>query len=264
LRISLVTPSFNQVQFVGRTIDSVLAQSGDFDLDYFVIDGGSTDGTLDLLRHYEGRLGWVSEKDRGQSDAINKGLRRAQGDVVGWLNSDDLLLPGALARVAAAFEAHPQAGWVHGRCEIIDPNDRVIRRWISAYKHWCSRRYSYEQLLTENFVSQMTVFWRRSLMEQVGYLDPELHFTMDYDYWLRLAKHGPPVYIPERIACFRWYPASKSGAQFRKQFDEDREVARRHAPDRPWLHRLKWYKATRAVVIYRALAWLRGVFRRAG
>jgi glycosyltransferase involved in cell wall biosynthesis len=261
LRVSVVTPSFNQAQFIDRTIQSVLGQAGDFDLEYLVMDGGSSDGTLDVLRRYQGRLDWVSEPDAGQSDAINKGLRRVGGDVVGWLNSDDVLRPGALARVTAAFAAHPEAGWVHGRCDIIDPDDRVIRRWLAAYKDWCSRRYSYGRLLTENFICQMTVFWRRSLLDQVGYLDPTLHLAMDYDYWLRLAKLGPPVYIPETVACFRWYPVSKSGAQFRRMFDEELAVAQRHAPDRTWLLRFKRLKAARATAVYRTLAWLRFLTR---
>jgi glycosyltransferase involved in cell wall biosynthesis len=263
LRISVVTPSFNQAQFIDRTIQSVLSQAGNFDLEYLVIDGGSTDGTLDVLRRYGGRLDWVSERDQGQSDAINKGLRRVTGDVVGWLNSDDVLRPGALARVAAAFEEHPAAGWVHGRCDIIDPEDRVIRRWLSAYKRWCSLRYSYGRLLTENFVCQMTVFWRRSLLEAVGLLDTGLHLAMDYDYWLRLAKLGPPVYIPQPQAYFRWYPVSKSGAQFRRMIAEEQAIARRHDPDRHWLLRIKRLKAARAAAIYGALDWMRGLTRAA-
>jgi glycosyltransferase involved in cell wall biosynthesis len=259
LRISIVTPSFNQARFIDRTIRSVLEQTGDFELEHLVIDGGSTDGTLEVLRRYGDRLTWVSEPDEGQSDAINKGLRRVTGDVVGWVNSDDVLLPGALRRVAAAFGAHPEAGWVHGRCEIIDPDDRVIRRWVSAYKDWCCRHYSYERLLTENFVSQMTVFWRRSLIDQVGYIAKDLHLAMDYDYWLRLARLGPPAYIAHRLACFRWYPSSKSGAQFRKQFAEERAIALQHAPDRPWLMLVKRLKAARALAAYQALAWLRGL-----
>jgi glycosyltransferase involved in cell wall biosynthesis len=259
LRISIVTPSFNQATFIGRTIESVLRQQGDFDLEYRVVDGGSTDATLDVLRRYGDRLTWTSAADRGQSDAVNQGLRVATGDVVGWLNSDDVLLPGALDRVAALFRANPRVGWVHGRCEVIDPDDRVIRRWVSAYKHWCSLHYSYARLLTENFISQMTVFWRRELMERVGYLDEDLHLAMDYDLWLRLAKAGDPAYIPQRIACFRWYPSSKSGAQFRRQFQEECAIAERHEPARRWLLRLKRLKAARAVAAYRALAWLRAV-----
>jgi glycosyltransferase involved in cell wall biosynthesis len=254
LRVSLVTPSFNQAPFLERTLQSVLGQTGDFDLEYLVIDGGSTDGTLDILRRYESRVHWTSEPDQGQSDAINKGLRRATGDIVGWLNSDDVLLPGALARVTERFRNRPETDWLHGRCVIIDERDRVIRRWISTYKDWCSRHYSFARLLSENFVSQMTVFWRRALLDEVGYLDQHLHLAMDYDLWLRLAQRSDPVYISESIACFRWYASSKSGSSFREQFAVECTLARRYAPERHWLHRLKRFKTARAALAYRLLA----------
>jgi glycosyltransferase involved in cell wall biosynthesis len=257
----VVTPSYNHAQFIERTIQSVLNQEGDFDLDYLVVDGNSTDSTVSILRRYGERLAWVSEPDRGQVDAINKGLRRVSGDIVGWLNSDDVLLPGALARVVAAFTAHPRAEWVHGRCQIIDAQDRVIRRWISAYKHWCCRRYSYAQLVTENFISQMTVFWRRPVLEEIGYLDTGLKLAFDYDLWLRLARRGDPVYLPEPIACFRWYDTSKSGSSFAHQFREDYQVATRHEPSRRWLHRLKRFKTARILAAYKIMAFLRATFR---
>src|SRR6202000_3209426 len=107
-----------------------LSQSGDFELDYRVIDGASTDGTIEILKRYGDRIAWTSERDKGQVDAINKGLASATGDIVGWLNSDDVLLPGALSRVVAAFTDHPEREWVHGRCVIIDEDDRVVRRWV--------------------------------------------------------------------------------------------------------------------------------------
>jgi glycosyltransferase involved in cell wall biosynthesis len=257
LRISIITPSFNQGQFIERTIQSILEQTGAFELEYLVFDGGSTDETLSILRKYEDRLSWKSEPDKGQVDAVNKGLRAATGDLVGWVNSDDVLLPGALARVAEVFRSRPQTEWVHGQCQIIDAEDRVIRRWISAYKNWNCRRYSYARLLTENFISQMTVFWKRELLGQVGYLDPELKLAFDYDYWLRLARRSDPVFIDEPIACFRWYETSKSGSNFTRQFREDYEVARRHAPERRWLHLRKRWKNFRILVAYRLLSFCR-------
>src|SRR6476660_9299939 len=126
MRISIVTPSYNQGAYIGRTIDSILSQEGDFELDYRVIDGGSTDDTVAVLKSYGDRVAWTSEKDKGQVDAINKGLAKATGDIVGWINSDDLLLPGALAKVADAFRARPSVEWVHGRCVIIDEHDQEV------------------------------------------------------------------------------------------------------------------------------------------
>jgi glycosyltransferase involved in cell wall biosynthesis len=190
VKISIVTPSFNQAPFIARTIDSVLDQRGDFELDYRVIDGGSTDGTLAILERYGARVRWTSEPDAGQVDAINKGLHAATGDVVGWLNSDDVLLPGALAKIAAAFDANPSAEWVHGRCMIIDEHDREVRRWISLYKHLRARTHTFENFLTENYVCQMTAFWRRAVHDDIGYLDASFRYAFDYDLWLRLAERG--------------------------------------------------------------------------
>jgi glycosyltransferase involved in cell wall biosynthesis len=254
-RISIVTPSFNQARFIGRTVDSVLGQTGDFDLEYLVVDGASTDGTLDLLRAYGDRLRWISEKDAGQADAINKGLQRATGEILAWINSDDVLCPGALARVALAFAAHPGTEWLHGRCQVADEDDRVVRRWISLYKHVRCLRYSFDSLLAENYVSQMTVFWRRAAWDAVGPLDPSLRFAFDYDLWLKLARRGPPVYLGEApLACFRWYETSKSGAEFGRQFEEDAAVTARYAGGRSWIM-LRKRATNRAIVLaYRLLA----------
>ena len=257
MRISLVTPSYNQAQFIGRTIDSVLAQSGDFELDYRVIDGGSTDGTLDILRGYGDRLSWISEPDRGQVDAINKGLRSARGDIVGWLNSDDVLLPGALGRVAEAFSAHPEAEWVHGRCKIIDEHDTEVRRWVSAYKHYRSRHHSLENFLTENYVSQMTVFWRRAVQDEIGFLDPEIKYAFDYDLILRLAHRGAPVYIEDPVACFRWYSTSKSGGGFVVQMAETAEIAALSPASSFWTRTRARLKKVAIINIYRAITAFR-------
>lgn len=229
LRITIVTPSFNQAQFIERTVRSVVEQQGDFDLEYIVLDGASTDGTLEILRRHGDRLTWNSAPDNGQVDAINKGLRAGTGEIVGWVNSDDILMPGALAKVARAFTAQPEVEWLHGRCEIIDADDQPIRRWISAYKDFRARRHSFENLLTENYVSQMTTFWRRSVHAEIGYLDVSLKLAFDYEFWLRLARRSAPVYLEDRIACFRWYETSKSGANYALQFSEDMAVATRYA-----------------------------------
>ena len=260
LRISIITPSYNQARFIERTIESVLRQTGAFDLEYLVLDGGSDDGTPEILRRYDGRLSWESAPDKGQIDAINKGLRRATGEIVGWLNSDDVLAPGALEKVAEAFARRPNLEWVHGRCDIIDAGDRIIRKGVSAYKHWRCRRYSYARLLTENFISQMTVFWRRGILEETGLLDPDLSLAFDYDLWLRFGKRGAPLYIPERIASFRWYETSKSGANFMDQFAEDYAVARRHGLGDGWLHWRKRLKTTQILTVYRIMRWRRALY----
>jgi len=254
LRISIVTPSYNQAQFIRRTIDSVLEQVGNFDLDYRVVDGGSTDGTVEILKSYGDRFQWVSEKDKGQVDAINKGLRAATGDIVGWVNSDDVLMPGALARIARAFETHPEVEWVHGRCRMIDEHDVPVRRWISFYKHYRSLNHSFTNLLTENYISQMTAFWRRSVHDEIGYLDGEFDLAFDYDLFLRLAQRGDPIYIDDELACFRMYDTSKSGAGFAKQVDQANQIARRYGKPTLWLRARTQAKKLAIVNIYRAMA----------
>lgn len=252
-RISIVTPSLNQGEFIERTLRSVLEQQGDFDLEHLVIDGGSTDGTQEILQRYADRMRVVVEPDTGQANAINKGLRAATGDVVGWVNSDDLLLPGTLDRVARAFRERPELLWLHGRCEIIDEDDRPIRRWLSAYKDYRCRRYSREALLVENFVSQMTVFWRRTAQERVGLLDEALRYTFDYDLWLRFSSLSPPFFIDEKLAAFRWYTRSKSGADFEKQFAEDERVFLKYAPPGSGLRLRKRIRSAQITTAYRLL-----------
>jgi len=258
LRISLVTPSYNQAPFIRRTIDSVLEQRGDFDLEYRVLDGGSNDGTVDILKSYGSQFTWDSVPDDGQIDAINKGLRSLTGDVIGWLNSDDVLAPGALARVANAFACNPSVEWVHGRCDIIDEHDNVVRRWVSAYKHYRSRHHSFENLLTENYVAQMTTFWRRSVHDEVGYLDPNIQLAFDYEFFLRLAERGDPIFIDEPQASFRTYPNSKSGSGFVAQMRETNELARRYRSN-PWTRVRARFKKIGIINVYRALALTRTI-----
>jgi glycosyltransferase involved in cell wall biosynthesis len=255
--VSIVTPSLNQAAFVERTIASVLSQEGDFELEYLVQDGGSTDGTLDLLARHGDRISLVVEPDSGQADAVNRGLRRARGEILGWVNSDDLLRPGAVQAAVQAFRDAPEASWLHGRCDIVDEADRIVRRPVAAYKDFRARRHRLERLLVENYVSQMTVFWRRSLQDRVGLLDPSLRYTFDYDLWLRFAAVAPPLYLPRTLAAFRWHLASKSGSSFEAQFAEDLEVFRRHAPDDGWLRLRKRMRTAQILAVYRILRALR-------
>lgn len=227
MKISIITPSYNQGSFIERTIESVLAQRGDFELEYLVVDGGSTDATLSVLRRHAARLRYVSEPDRGQCDAINKGLRLTSGEVVAWLNSDDVYEPGALEAVAGALRG--EARWCFGECRIIDEDDREIRRAITRYKTAQSRRYGLRRLLGRNFISQPATFFRRDLIAEVGPVDEALHFAMDYDLWLRFARVAQPVFVPRPLAAFRWHGASKTGARYRTGAWEAFGVARRHA-----------------------------------
>jgi glycosyltransferase involved in cell wall biosynthesis len=228
VKVTVVTPSYQQGAFIERTIESVLSQRGDFELEYVVVDGGSTDETLGVLRRHEGRLRFVSEPDRGQSDAINKGFRMAGGDVLAWLNSDDTYGPGALDAVVRTIR-DTGARWCFGECRIVDERDREIRRAIARYKSRISRRFSLRRLLGQNFVPQPATFFRRDLLEQVGPLQESLHHAMDYDLWLRFARVATPAFIPRPLASFRWHGGSKTGAGYRTGAWECFRIARHHA-----------------------------------
>ena len=236
ITISVITPSLNQAPFIRATICSVLDHRYP-SLDYIVVDGGSTDGTLDLLRGFGSRLRWISEPDRGQTDAINKGLRMARGDVLAYLNADDLYLPGTLQRVADFFAKHPLAEWVYGNCRIVDETGQQIGR-LSAPPFNLRRMISRGE-----YVPQPTVFWRRSAASVVGELDASLHYAMDYDYFIRLGKRSPGHRLDAELACFRLQPASKTISTNEEKFwREALLVSERHGM-KPWT---AWYWIRRA------------------
>lgn len=250
-RITIITPSYNQGSYIAQTIESVLDQNYP-DLEYIVMDGGSTDETLGLLETYEGRLRWISEKDRGQSHAINKGLRMATGEVIGFLNSDDVLEPGALRRVGTFFATHRNASWVTGKCRTVDECGKEIRKPITLYKNLWLRLRSYAVLLVLNPISQPATFWRRSVMETIGYFDETLHYAMDYDYWLRIGAHFKLNLIDDYLACFRVHATSKAGSSAHAQFDSELTIAKRYARAR-WLIGLHRLHRLLVVSIYRQL-----------
>ena len=203
--VSIVTPSYNQARYIEATIQSVLEQA-DAQVEYIIVDGGSTDGTREIIEKYAGRLAWwVSEKDRGQTDAINKGFARARGDVLAWLNSDDTYQPGALRDALAALQANPQAAMVYGDANYTDENGRVIGQFPAAQTDYRRLRQGYVH------IPQQSAFWRAAYWRQVGPLDPSFYFAMDYDLWVRLAGLAPLVYVPGRAwANFRLHQDAKT------------------------------------------------------
>lgn len=251
-KISIITPTLNQAQFIEETIQSVLSQ-GYPNLEYWVIDGGSTDGTLDILKKYQEKLCWISEKDRGQSEAINKGMRRATGDVVAFLNSDDVYEPGALASVGEFFLKNPAAAWLTGWCRVVNSKGVEIHQLITLYKKFWLVWRSYRVLLILDYVSQPATFWRREVIQEVGYFDENIHYAMDYDYSLRVGKKFKLWVIPRYLARYRIHASSKAGSSASAQFDSDLEIATRHTKSKMviLLHTLH----NRMIVfIYRILA----------
>ena len=250
-KIGIVTPSYNQGAFIRDTIESVL-QQGYPNYEYWVIDGGSTDDTLDILKSYGERIRWISEEDRGQAHAINKGMQKMSADIVTFINSDDLYLPDVLSRVACYFSEHPEAMWVTGDYSIIDQAGNVIQSYVARYKKMLRKRPTFQRLSVANCIAQPSTFWRSELIAEVGFFEESYRYCFDYDFWLRAVKKYPPHIMDDRISLFRIHRDSKGGAEFSKQFEEEHEVLRRHTSNKLLLglHRLH---ATLIVFAYRML-----------
>ena len=205
-KVSIVTPSYNQARFLEKTIQSVLSQDYP-NLEYIIVDGGSTDGSVEIIRRYADRLAWwVSERDKGQTDALNKGFGRATGDILAWINSDDTYNPGAIREAVEYLVAHPEAGMVYGDADLIDAEGAVIGRFPASQTDYRRLRQGYVH------IPQQSSFFRAELWRKVGPLDPSFYFAMDYDLWVRLARQAPLHYIPRLWANFRLHSSGKSVA----------------------------------------------------
>jgi glycosyltransferase involved in cell wall biosynthesis len=219
--VTIVTPSYNQGRFIRATIESVRKQ--DYPrIEYLVMDGGSTDETVSILREYSDRLRWVSESDHGQAHAINKGWRQARGSILAYLNSDDVYLPGAIAQAVAALEAHPEAAAVYGEGYHVDEEGRVLERYPTE-------SFNPDRLQETCFICQPTVFLRREAVERAGYLDESLRYCMDYDLWIRLTRAGKILsHTPHYLASTRLHADAKTLDQRGQAHAEILRVTYRH------------------------------------
>lgn len=256
-RITVVTPSYNQAAYLERTIRLVLEQ-GYPNLEYIVVDGGSTDGSVDIIRRYADRLAWwVSEPDRGQTDAINKGLRRATGEWVAWQNSDDIYYPGVFHDLAAAAAKYPRAGLIIGDIMLIDEHDRPLRdvRYVKP---------SYKALLAEGMVlTNQAAFWRRSLQEKVGLLDEAYHCSFDYEWFLRLTQHVEGIHIDRIWGALRLHGETKTSLLAQRFQEENQHIlAGREMPS--WQKKLFQLRRLGLMLAQGHIRYLlRGLLRRA-
>jgi len=242
MKVSVVTPSFNQGRFIGRTLASVASQNG-VTFEHWVFDGGSTDETVDVLRASGEAVRWTSQKDGGQADAVNKGIATSDGDIIAWLNSDDIYYAGALARVVAFFEQHPDVDVVYGDADHVDEADL-------AFEAYPTEPWNPDRLLQTCYLCQPAVFFRRRVVERFGLLDADLHYCMDYEYWLRLAAGGAQfAYLPHKLAGSRLYAQNKTLGSTIKVHREINDMMHRkfgRVPD-AWLYNYAYVRTRQRV-----------------
>jgi glycosyltransferase involved in cell wall biosynthesis len=250
-KISIITPSYNQGHLIRETIESVLKQNYP-NLEYIVMDGGSTDDTVKVLKEYKNKLSFISKKDKGQTDAINQGIKKSTGEIIMYLNSDDVMLPNTLNTVAEYFTKHPQAMWLTGDYFIIDEQGKKIQSFVANYKKVLRNFPFFNVLSIANFIIQPSTFWRRELIKEIGVFDESLHLCMDYDYWMRTIQKYPLHVLPNHFSLFRIHGTSKGGTQYDKQFSEEHQVLCRYNQNLlvRFIHKLH---ATLIVLIYKLI-----------
>ncbi len=249
LRLTVVTPTYNQASYIAQTLQTILDQELGSRLQYIIQDGCSTDGTEAVVREFEEAFRqqgveflYIREEDDGQSDAINRGWRLATGDVVTYLNSDDLYRPGALRAVLAYFEDHPAVQWAYGGWRLIGESGQM-------YKSVQPDQYRRSALLNYCNIGQPACFFRRSLLTEVGELKSDLHFAMDYDLWLRMAARAPAGIIPAELAEMRYYPAAKSAASVKVQLREIFDLGTQYSHPLGWRRLCQWFYYLRGLAV---------------
>ena len=242
--ISIVTPSFNQGEYLEETIKSVISQEGDFYIDYIIMDGGSTDNSVDIIKGYAERVNhdqwerkclgiemkWFSEKDFGQTDAINKGFKLARGNIVSWINSDDMFFPGSFSVVMDHFTHNPDDDFVFGDGDVIDGNGTLQWEWLSRpYDLKLLKSYHFLWNDFTNYIMQQATFWRRSVFDKIGLLDDSFHYAMDIEYWIRAGDKGLKLsHVPKKLGSFRMITGTKSLSSTTAFWPDSLEIFRRY------------------------------------
>jgi glycosyltransferase involved in cell wall biosynthesis len=221
--VTIITPSYNQGRFIEETINSVLSQDYS-NIEYIVVDGGSSDNTIDILRKYDGKLTWISEKDNGQSDAINKGFKMATGEIVAWLNSDDTYEPGAVSAAVNYFINNPDCVLVYGEGDITDEFSNKVKRFEAT------QDFDLWMLVNVwDYIMQPTTFFKRESLEKVDYLDVNLYWCMDWDLWIKLASIGEVGYLNQVLANSREYAETKTSTGGWKRLSEIGQLMRKYS-----------------------------------
>lgn len=247
MKISVITPVYNCNKFIRQTIESVLSQTGDFELEYIIKDGGSTDGTLDILNEYKDKCIIISEKDSSVAEAINTGAKLATGDVCGILMGDDMYESGALQLVVDAFKKYPDKKWLYGRCRIINEKGTEIRRFITLYKNIWGFYYFRWLLLCENFISEPATFWHMALWKELGGWHCVWNRADDYCQWLKMAQKSKAISLRKYVSSFRLHQDSVTSQFPEMQMEEELEVAKQYGNFfQYWIH--KWLCYIRRII----------------
>lgn len=249
-KISIIIPSYNKAKFVKETLNSIIDQKYP-DLEVIIQDGGSTDGTLEIIKRFAKRyskiISWESKKDKGQTDAINKGLKKANGEVIAYLNADDIYKKGTLNKVGKYFAKYPNTLWVAGKGETVDEKGRKTLEWVTDYKNYLLKLNNYDLLLMVNYPMQPSVFLSRKACRKYGPFTGRNNI-MEYDFWLKLGKKEMPKIINSYLSSFRLHKESISMRDFKKTLLEDERIARRYTGNPVIIGLHKLHNMARVVV----------------
>jgi len=252
-KISVVIPSYNKVKYVSKTLQSIVTQRYQ-NLEVIVQDGGSTDGTVAIIEKYAGRypkiIKWESEKDNGQTDAINKGLKKATGEVLAYLNADDIYCEGALRTVGEYFAKHPKTLWLAGRGKIVNSKGKTISSWVSDYKNFLLSKNRYWLLLMVNYLMQPSVFLSRMAYDKYGPFSGTKTSVMEYDLWLKMGKIQMPKRINKCLSGFRMSGDNISSTVFKETLKADDKIVEKYT-DNPVILALHYlHNIARALLVY--------------
>jgi glycosyltransferase involved in cell wall biosynthesis len=255
MKLTVITTCLNAEKYIKDTIESVLSQEGDFQLEYIITDAGSTDKTLEIIRSFGDKIRLIDAAGTNQSQGFNVGIDQSTGDVLSFLNADDIYLKGALQMVSEAVKANPEGKWFIGRYKIIDEKNNERDQYISEYKARLIKSFSYSALLIENFIPHPSTFIKKELFDKYGFFDPDEKYAMDYDLWLRIGKNHKPVFIDQKLATFKREPGTKSNANFVRQMFDDFRLGIKYSLKHLYLHTLifKFFSFIRTIVIYKII-----------
>jgi len=233
--ISIVMPTYNAEKYLKEAIDSILRQDYT-DVEIVVVDGKSTDDTVEILKGYNSKIRWTSEKDRGEPDAINKGMAMARGDIITYLDGDDTYLPDALLAVSKHFESNPESIWAYGKCKIINGAGEETREVITKIKELFQKHYSFNSLLIGDFIAQPAAFWRKELVGEIGNFDIRETLAFEYDFWLRAGKAYTPSFIDKYLAAWRFHSGSLTVNDIYTDMKDAYRISKTHASSKPLIN----------------------------